>query len=331
MRLLLALIMTFVLSAAAVAVELPGNRPTTDRTALERTLNQQRDLPPGKIEGFVHIPDQNGGVLVQPLGREFRDIRTRVQPWFDAALIVVALGAMAAMYVFAGPMGYKPDPAGRKIKRFTWFERFIHWSTAVSFIWLAVTGLNLVFGRALLLPLVGEGAFSDLSALAKLSHNSVGFAFMAGLAVMTVQWLWNNLPSRLDIVWIKAGGGMFGGPHPPARKFNAGQKMIYWIAVLGGGAISLTGVALLTPFYVFDVTGMQAMQILHSVIAALMVAVIIGHVYLGTIGVPGSFEAMSTGHVDLGWARDHHSLWVQEMEAQALAPPEGALGAPPAE
>lgn len=313
---LLAVIAIAALTGGAVAADLPQNRPTSDTAALEQRLLQARDLPAGQVQGFVAIPDQKGGVLIQPQGRTFRDFRTGVQPWLDAVLIVVAVAAMVALYLFAGPMRVARDPEGRTVQRFTGFERFIHWLTAVSFIWLALTGLNLVFGRWLLLPMMGENAFSGLSALAKLSHNFVGFAFMLGLAAMTVQWLRYNLPSRLDIAWIKAGGGMFGGLHPPARKFNAGQKMIYWLAVFGGGAISLTGIALLMPFTVLDITGMQVMQVLHSVISALMIAVVIGHIYLGTIGIRGSFEAMSTGRVDRNWAHEHHGLWLEEEDAK---------------
>lgn len=326
---LLAVIAMAALTGGAVAVDLPQNRPTADTAALEQRLLQARDLPAGQVQGFVAIPDQKAGVLIQPQGRTFRDIRTGVQPWLDVVLIIVAVAAMVALYLFAGPMRVARDPAGRTVQRFTSFERFIHWLTAVSFIWLALTGLNLVFGRWLLLPIMGENAFSSLSALAKLSHNFVGFAFMLGLAAMTVQWLRQNLPSRLDIAWIKAGGGMFGGPHPPARKFNAGQKMIYWLAVFGGGAISLTGIALLMPFTVLDITGMQAMQVLHSVISASMIAVVIGHIYLGTIGIRGSFEAMSTGRVDRNWAHEHHGLWLEEEEAKSGRP--GAAPMRPAE
>jgi len=313
---LLALILATVVPGGARAVELPQNRPTDDTAALEQRLQQQRDLPSGRIQGFVHIPDQKEGVLVQPQGRDFRDFRTRWQPWIDAVLIVVAVFAMIGLYLIAGPMRYTKDRQGRTIQRFTGFERFIHWGTAVSFIWLAVTGLNLVFGRWLLEPLIGDNAFSSFSALAKVSHNSVAFAFMLLLVVMAIQWLRHNLPSRLDLEWIKAAGGMFGGPHPPARKFNAGQKMIYWIAVFGGGAISLTGIALLAPFYVLDIGGMQLMQVLHSIVAALMMAVIIGHIYLGSVGVQGSFQAMTTGRVDVNWAREHHALWLEEETKQ---------------
>ena len=287
-----------------------------DDAALLRRLQQQRDMPDHRIEGYVSIPDEKAGLLIQSQGRTFRDVRTRFQPWFDAALIVIAIAAMAALYVFAGPMVAAKDPQGRKLKRFHWHERFVHWLTAATFVWLALTGLNLVFGRWLLQPLIGGDAFSVLSHYAKLTHNSVGIAFIVGLVLMTVQWLRQNLPSRVDIGWIKTAGGMFGGPHVPTGKFNAGQKMIYWIAVFGGGLIAVTGVLLMLPFATVDITGMQVVHGVHSVVAALMIAVIIGHIYLGSVGVQGSFEAMSTGRVDLNWAREHHSLWAEKEEAK---------------
>lgn len=318
-------------AGSAGAVDLPHNRPNPDRAALEQQLQQQRDLPPGRVQGFVHEPDQKLGVLIQPQGREFRDFRTRWQPWIDAVLIGVAVGAMALLYMVAGPMRYTKDPRGRTIQRFTVLERFVHWLTAISFIWLSLTGLNLVFGRWLLAPLMGDDAYASMTSLAKLSHNSVAFAFMAGLVVMAVQWLGRNLPTKLDLQWIKAAGGMFGGPHPPAQKFNAGQKMIYWIAVGGGGIISLTGIALLTPFYLFDIGGMQLMQVVHSVVAALMMAVVIGHIYLGSVGVQGSLQAMTTGRVDLNWAREHHGLWLEEEQAKDHAPRDADPSVRPAE
>ena len=328
-----ALILALVLGWAshAGAVDLPQNRPNPDRAAVERSLEQQTQLPVAKVEGYTHLPDLKAGTLIQPQGREFRDVRTRIEPWVNAGLLVVAIASMLALYLFAGPMKYRPDPAGRTIKRFTVFERFIHWLTAATFIWLAFTGLNLVFGRALLRPLLGDDVFASLSALLKLSHNAMGFAFMSGLVVMAVQWFWRNLPSKLDIAWFKTAGGMFWEAHPPTQKFNAGQKMIYWIAVFGGGLISLTGVLLLFPFYLLDIGGMQITHGLHSTVAGLMVAVIIGHIYLGSVGVPGSFKAMSTGRVDLGWAKTHHGLWVEEQGIKGNVPPAAETPLHPAE
>lgn len=333
MRLLRLAVIALVLgwTGSAMALEQPQNKPTTDRAALEQKLESQTAMPDGKLQGFVHIPDLKEGVLVQPMGREFRDFRIKVQPWFDAALIIIAVATMAALYLIAGPMRYTQDPQGRTIKRFTAFERFVHWMLAVSFIWLGVTGLNMVFGRHLVQPWLGDDTFASMSALLKLSHNAVSYAFMVALVFMSMQWLHNNIPSKLDIAWIKMAGGMFGGPHPPARKFNAGQKMIYWIAVLGGIGLSITGLALLLPFYALDITGQQVMQVAHSVIAALMIATIIGHIYLGTAGVPGSFQAMATGRVDLQWAKEHHGLWVAEEVAKGRAPADSDAPLHPAE
>lgn len=322
----IALVLAFAaLAGTAGAVEIPQNKPNPDRAALEQMLNSQRDLPPGQISGFVHIPDEKAGVLIQSDGRTFRDVRTRWQPYITGGLMVVAVLAMAALYFIAGPMRYTKDPQGRTIKRFTWFERFIHWLTSASFVWLSLTGLNLVFGRWLLQPIIGDNTFSKFSSLAKLSHNSVGFAFMVGLFVMAVQWLHPNIPTKLDWQWIKAAGGMFGGPHPPARKFNFGQKMIYWIAVFGGAAVSITGIALLVPFAATGILGMQIAHGAHSIIAALMMAVIIGHIYLGSVGVKGSLQAMTTGRVDRNWAYEHHPLWAEEVEAKER----GAAGTAP--
>jgi formate dehydrogenase subunit gamma len=282
----------------------------------------QQTQMPARTEGFVHIPDQKERVLVQPMGRMFRDFHSIGQFWIDAALIVIAIGAMGGLYVFAGSMHYEPDPRGRTIQRFRAFERFIHWLVAFCFISLALTGLNLVFGRRLIQPWLGDDAFARITQLGKLSHNFLAVPFTLGLVVMALQWLRPNIPDRNDIMWIRMAGGMFGGPHPVARKFNAGQKMIYWIAVGGGGLLVLSGVGLMLPFWFTDILGMQIIQVTHSLIAALMIAVIIGHIYLGTVGVRGSFSAMATGRVDLNWAREHHWLWVEEEVAKGSVEPE---------
>ena len=210
-------------SGTAGAIELPGNKPNPDRAALEQKLESMTQLPAHNIEGFIHIPDQKERVLVQPDGRLFRDFRTKYQPYIDLALVVVAVAAMAALYFFAGPMRYRKDPQRRRMKRFNTFERLTHWMTAVSFVWLSFTGLNLGGGRAVLEPVLGDDLFSRLTSLLKLSHNTVGFAFIVGLAINTVQWFRFNIPKKIDLEWIKRAGGIFGGPHIPAEKFNFGQ------------------------------------------------------------------------------------------------------------
>ncbi len=129
-------------------------------------------------------------------------------------------------------------------------------------------------------------------------------------------WIAGNIPNAVDVEWLKQGGGIVGHEHPPAYRFNAGQKMIYWIVVLGGGAMAASGYLLMFPFYVTDIAGMQIAQMVHGVVAVLFVAAMLGHIYIGTIGMEGAFEAMGDGTVDVNWAKEHHSLWLAEEQAR---------------
>src|SRR5262249_10404621 len=202
--------------------------------------------------------------------------------------------------------------SGRSIVRFNAFERFVHWMTATCFIVLALTGLNITFGKELLLPWLGPEAFTTWSQWAKYAHNYVSFPFTLGVVLIFLMWIAWNIPNRVDVEWLKEGGGIVGHTHPLAYRFNAGQKMIYWIVVLGGGAVAATGYMLMFPFYLTDISGMQIVQVVHAVVALLFIAAMLGHIYMGTIGMQGAFEAMWDGTVDLNWAKEHHKLWVTE-------------------
>jgi formate dehydrogenase subunit gamma len=202
--------------------------------------------------------------------------------------------------------------------------------TATCFIILAITGLNITFGKKLLLPLMSPDAFTAWSQWGKYAHDFLSFPFTLGVVLIFLMWIAGNLPSRDDVEWLKEGGGMVGHKHPPAGRFNAGQKMVYWIVVLGGGIMAATGYLLMFPFYLTDIAGMQTAQMVHGVVAVLFVAVMIAHIYIGTLGEEGAFEAMGTGTVDLNWAKEHHSKWLAEEVAKgrAAAPPSGATATP---
>jgi formate dehydrogenase subunit gamma len=200
--------------------------------------------------------------------------------------------------------------------RFNAFERFVHWMTAVCFIILAVTGLNITFGRPLFVSSYGSEAFSIWSQWAKYAHNYLSFPFTIGVVVIFLMWIAGNIPNKVDVEWVKQGGGLFDpSKHPPARRFNAGQKLIYWIVVIGGAAMAITGYIMMFPFYVTDMAGMQTAQILHGVVAMLFVAAMLAHIYIGTMGMEGAFEAMGTGTVDENWAKEHHPLWLERGRA----------------
>lgn len=269
-----------------------------------------------RIQGRVSIPDQRSGVLEQPQGREWREFRNVTLRWIGGVAIVGMLALLVVFYLTRGMVRLESGRSGRTIVRFTLFERFVHWMTASCFVILAISGLNITFGRPLLLPLIGFEAFSEWSQWAKYAHNYLSFPFTIGVILIFLMWIAGNIPNKVDVAWIKRGGGIVGHDHPPAYRFNAGQKMIYWIVVIGGGLVAATGYALMFPFYMSGIEGMQMAQIVHSVVSVLFVAAMIAHVYIGTIGMEGAFEAMGTGEVDLNWAREHHSLWLDEQNGR---------------
>jgi formate dehydrogenase subunit gamma len=234
---------------------------------------------------------------------------------------------LVIFYLWRGMVRILSGRSGRRIVRFNPFERFVHWMTAVCFIILAITGLNITYGKPLLLPLIGPEAFTTWSQWGKYAHNYLSFPFTIGVVAIFLMWLAGNIPNRLDAEWIKRGGGIVGHDHPPAHRFNAGQKGIYWIVVLGGLAMAISGYLLMFPFYGTTVTGMQWAQIVHGTVAVLFVAAMLAHIYIGTIGMEGAFEAMGNGEVDVNWAKDHHSLWVEEElgKGRASEPPRGRM------
>jgi formate dehydrogenase subunit gamma len=272
-----------------------------------------------RISGRCSIPDQKACTIEQPEGRNWEQFRRVNLPWFGAIFILGALALLVAFYLFRGMVKIENGRSGRLIVRFNAFERTIHWMTATCFVVLALTGLNITFGRPLLLPLIGLDAFSTWSQWGKYAHNYLSFPFTIGVVTILLMWLANNIPNRVDLEWVKRGGGIVGNDHPPAYKFNAGQKGIYWIVVLGGGAVATSGYFLMFPFHATDIAGMQLAQIVHGCVAVLFVAAMLAHIYIGTIGMEGAFEAMAEGSVDENWAKQHHSLWLDEEKNKAPA------------
>jgi formate dehydrogenase subunit gamma len=281
-------------------------------------VNEQKLLQTlGQIDGRVSIPAQRAGVLIQPAGREWRDFHEVTLRIIGAVAIIGMLALLVIFYLWRGMVRLEAGRSGRTLVRFNAFERGVHWMTATCFVILAISGLNITFGRPLLLPLLGPETFTAWSQWAKYAHNFLSFPFTLGVVLIFLMWIAGNIPNRVDFQWLKAGGGIVGQEHPPAQRFNAGQKLIYWIVVLGGGAAAATGYLLLFPFYVTDIAGMQIAQVIHSVVAMLFIAAMLGHIYIGTIGMEGAFEAMGTGEVDINWAKQHHSLWLDEEQARA--------------
>jgi len=304
-----ALAVAFVVATTLPAAAQQPNSVNPNASAVkEQQLLQQLHT----IKGLGTTPDTRSYTLEHPAGRDWREYHTVTLKWIGGIFIFGMLAILTAYYSWHGTMRIEEGRSGRTIMRFNAFERFVHWLTAVSFVILAITGLNISFGRSLILPWLGPSAFSTWSEWAKFSHNYLSFAFTIGLVLMFLMWVARNLPSYNDFVWFKNGGGMFGGKEPPAEKFNGGEKLIFWISTFGGIGVVVSGYILLFPFYGTTVGNMQLAEIAHSVIAVLFISAMFVHIYMGTIGVEGAFEAMAEGTVDDNWAKERHSSGYEE-------------------
>ena len=288
-----------------------GAPDPTASVASEQQLLQQSP----RIEGHIAQPNERARVLMQPAGRQWDHFHEITLRWLGAIVILGMIAALGAAYLIMGRLRISRGRSGQKVRRFSSFERFAHWVTAVSFVVLALTGLNITFGKIVLLPMIGPEAFSSLSQAAKYVHNFVSAAFVIGLGLIVVLWIKDNIPRKVDVDWVRQGGGFIKSKHAPSGRFNAGEKLVFWFALGAGAGVIISGYLLMFPFYVTDIAGMQIAQIVHAVIAVLFVAVIIAHIYIGTLGMEGAFEAMATGDVDLNWAKEHHDLWLAQLLA----------------
>ena len=282
------------------------------------------------------LPEHRGAVLIQSEGDNWRAFRNGPMSEYGAWALLGIVALLALFFLLRGRIRIEHGRSGHTVTRFNFIERFAHWLTATSFVVLALTGLNMLYGRDVLRPLIGPELFSMLMLGGKYAHNFLAFGFMVGLALIVVLWVWQNFPNRHDFVWLAKGGGMFTrGTHPPAKKFNAGQKLVFWLVVLGGISVSLSGLMLLFPFeyrafgptfawinwafgtaYPTALAPMQEMQLAqlwHAIMGLFLTVVIIAHIYIGTIGMEGAFDAMGSGAVDENWALEHHSLWINEL------------------
>lgn len=325
-------------SAAGIAAQL-GTRGGASDSEVFRALRY------GSADVTVSSRGPAAGVLIQDRGMWWLQFRQGPLLEYGAWLLGGMILLLALFFLIRGRIRIEGTTTGHTITRFNAFERFGHWLFAGSFILLGITGLVTLFGRKVMIPAFGHDAFSTLAIGSKWVHNNVAWAFMLGLVIVILNWTLNNIPNRHDLVWLAKGGGLFSKhSHPPARKFNAGQKIIFWLCVILGLSISASGLSLLFPFEmpmfaetfrhlnewgITELVGlgplpetlapheeMQFAQLWHSIVAFVFIAIILAHIYLGTIGMEGAFDAMGTGEVEEQWAREHHNLWVEEVKAR---------------
>jgi len=355
---------TFVLALAlpglAVAQSAPAGgpppgftapaEPRPDESNAERAQSQPGNNAPfwravresGNQAGVVSLPGIEKGVLIQSFvqypgsqyttaGEAWRQVRNNWIIPYGGSLLLIAVAALALVYVGKGPLGGHIADTGRKIERFTPFERAAHGLNAAAFVILAVSGIVMAFGKFFLLPILGATLFGWLTYGLKTLHNFVGPLFLVSLVVVILTFVKDNFPRQGDWNWLKRFGGMFGDHEVPSHRFNAGEKVLFWAGVFVLGlAVAVSGVFLdqIVPGMANTRGQMQVAHMIHAGAAVVMMALFLGHIYMGTIGTRGALDAMRTGYVDEAWAKEHHELWYDDVKAGKI-PAQRSGGQPP--
>lgn len=266
------------------------------------------------IQPFVQYP----GSRVTNAGEAWRQVRNNWIIPYGGALVLIVLGAIAVFYWRVGPIKLHEPATGRKIERFTPLERSAHWANAIAFGILAISGLVMAFGKFFILPVIGSALFGWLTYLLKNAHNFAGPVFAVSLVIVIITFLRDNLPAKGDLNWLLKGGGMLSGHEVKSGRFNAGEKIVFWIGVFVLGLVVVgSGLVMdqLVPGLLYERSTMQVAHMVHAVSNILMVVMFMGHIYLGTLGTEGAYEGMRTGYVDETWAREHHELWYDDVKS----------------
>ena len=337
--LLLALAFSFPALAQAPA---PQQQQDLAREQQKRSVNQPgnnsevwREVRSGQ-PNYTSAPGREVGVLVQQqarfpgqdgmttAGEAWRKFRNGPITFYGGWLVVLVIAVIAAIYFAMGPIKLHEPPTGRMIERFTLAERWTHWIVAISFCVLGVSGLIILFGKYVLLPVFGYTLFAWLTSLMKNLHNFVAPLFMVGLLVFIVMYAKDNLPEKGDLKWLLNGWKMFKGEHMPSGRFNAGEKAWFW-----GGVVVLSliicasGLVLLFPNFDQVRATMQQASVVHAVAAVLVIAAGLGHIYMGTIGMEGAYRNMRDGYTDEAWAKEHHQYWYEDVKSGKVAAKSG--------
>jgi len=313
----------FAAPAAAQSVRPPGNAVNLDDGIEDGPSNALGDVSDTDIwDNFrggnpkdILAPTREGQMMTTT-GQQWRVIREKfIRKYLGWAPLVV-IGLLAVFYLIRGPMKIAGGRSGKTIPRFNLSARVAHWFMAGVFIILGLTGLIILLGRVVIAPYLGLEANSVLTSAAMQGHNLFGPIFIFALIWLFIKFVRGNFFQWVDLKWIFKLGGFFGG-HVSSRQFNFGEKSWFWMVILGGIVISVTGVIMLFPGLVDDIRWLQLSTILHALGAVALIAVAFGHIYVGTIGMEGSLDSMLKGEVDENWAKEHHDLWYEEVTGKS--------------
>ena len=300
----------------------PGMISSSPGAELWREV-RQRD---GAVTGISQVKSPEANVLVNVSGESWRQYRMNTLiPRAGIALLVVLI-VITAFRLLRGKIKLEGGRTGIKILRFTTSQRFAHWTTAILFVILGLTGLALMLGRKFLIPVFGPEGFGTIAAASKFLHDYLGPVFMFALTYLFILFVRDNIPSfKLDLQWILKGGGLFGG-HAHADRYNAGEKIWFWIASIGGLVAIISGMVLDFPIFGQTRATMEFYHVVHSISAVVLIFVAIGHIFLGTAAMEGTFEVMKTGYCDSNWAKEHHDLWYEKVKDTGIPASQDSAG-----
>ena len=316
--------------AAAVPAAAPVGDSTTAAPAIPKAAPA---LPPGSTAAvgwnnppkwsdveqkpqYASVPGREMNVLVEDNGYAWRALRNGPVTFYGGIALLVVPALLLLFFFVKGPFKLNNTPTGRLIERFNSAERMTHWTVAISFVLLAITGIIILFGKYVLLPILGASVFSAISLVGKNIHNFIGPLFVFSLIVMFFMYVKDNFFSGQDFEWLAKMGGLLSGNHTPAGRFNGGEKAWFWVGVvLLGLVISTSGLIMLFPNWNSARELMAQANLVHASGAILFAALAFAHIYLGTIGTDGAYQGMRKGYVDETWAKEHHSLWYDEVKA----------------
>ena len=268
------------------------------------------------IPQYASVPGHETNVLEQDQGQWWRTMRNGPVTFYGGIILLVVPVLLLIFFAIKGPFKLHDKPSGRLVERFNSAERMTHWTLAFSFVALALTGLTILFGKHVLMPVIGASGFAFLTNIGKYIHNFVGPLFMFSLVVFFILYVKDNLFKERDITWLTKFGGLLSGDHVPSGRFNAGEKIWFWLSiVILGLAVSASGLIMLFPNWNATRELMIDANLVHAILSVLFVAASLGHIYIGTIGTEGALQGMKTGSVDETWAKEHHALWLEEVKS----------------
>lgn len=299
-----------------MSVEGPvGFAPAAKKLGHDSTTDLWRGVREGQ-GGNVVFPTREAGILIQSEGEDWRVRRNEIVARYGGQILLGILGLLAVYFLVRGRIRISGGRSGRVIPRFTLGQRIAHWMVAALFVLLGVSGLILLFGKSVLMPVIGKEAFALVASASLQGHNLFGPIFIPAILALFVLFLRGNGYGLVDLKWLVKGGGLFGG-HASSHKYNFGEKTWFWLSVALGIVLSASGVVLLFPDALADRALAQLANLAHAISAVLFIGVGLGHAYLGTIGMEGALEGMSRGTVDENWAKDHHDLWYEDHKHHA--------------